>query len=48
MFTLYSKGKKKEIIRPLVMGVINCTDDSFYKESRSTLLPVLQQKIDEF
>ena len=48
MFTLYSKGKKKEITRPLVMGVINCTDDSFYKDSRSTLLPVLQQKIDEF
>lgn len=48
MFTLYSKGKKIEITKPLVMGVLNCTDDSFYEASRSTYLPTIQQKIDEF
>jgi len=32
----------------LVMGVVNCTDDSFYEASRSTYLPSLQKKIDEF
>jgi dihydropteroate synthase len=29
------------------MGVLNCTDDSFYESSRSLLLPELQVKIDQ-
>jgi len=48
MFTLYSKGKKKEIIRPLIMAVLNCTNDSFYEASRATNLSSIQTKIDDF
>jgi dihydropteroate synthase len=48
MFTLYSKGKKKEIIRPLIMAVLNCTNDSFYEASRATNLTSIQAKIDDF
>ena len=29
------------------MGVLNCTDDSFYESSRSLLLPELEVKIDQ-
>jgi len=48
MFTLYSKGKKKEITRPLIMAVLNCTNDSFYEASRATNLSSIQAKIDDF
>lgn len=48
MFTLYSKGKKKEITRPLIMAVLNCTNDSFYEASRATNLSSVQAKIDDF
>jgi len=48
MFTLYSKGKKKEINKPLIMAVLNCTNDSFYEASRATNLSSIQAKIDDF
>ncbi len=48
MFTLYSKGKKKEIKKPLIMAVLNCTNDSFYEASRATNLSSIQAKIDDF
>jgi len=48
MFTLYSKGKKKEINKPLIMAVLNCTNDSFYEASRATNLTSIQAKIDDF
>lgn len=47
MFTLNSHGKTLNITAPLVMGVLNCTDDSFYASSRSLHLPELQKKIDQ-
>jgi dihydropteroate synthase len=34
MFTLNCKGKLLVVDRPLVMGIINATPDSFYEESR--------------
>lgn len=48
MFTLYSKGKKKEIKKPLIMAVLNCTNDSFFEASRATNLSSIQPKIDDF
>ncbi len=48
MFTLYSKGKKKEIKKPLIMAVLNCTNDSFFEASRATNLNSIQAKIDDF
>lgn len=47
MFTLNSHGKTLNITSPLVMGVLNCTDDSFYESSRSLLLSELQVKVDQ-
>lgn len=47
MFTLNSNGKRLNIDSPLVMGVLNCTDDSFYEGSRSMEEKVLRQKIDQ-
>jgi dihydropteroate synthase len=47
MFTLNSNSKQLNINTPLVMGVLNCTDDSFYKGSRSLQLTDLQQRIDQ-
>ena len=47
MFTLNSHGKTLNITSPLIMGVLNCTDDSFYESSRSLHLPELQKKIDQ-
>lgn len=44
MFTLNCKGRLLIIDKPIVMGIINVTPDSFYTESRKTLLnDVLQQ-----
>ena len=47
MFTLKSNGKQLNINTPLVMGVLNCTDDSFYEGSRSLELTNLQKRIDQ-
>jgi dihydropteroate synthase len=47
MFTLNSNGKQLNINSPLVMGVLNCTDDSFFEDSRSLQLSELQIKIDQ-
>ena len=47
MFTLNSHVKTLNITTPLVMGVLNCTDDSFYESSWSLLLPELEVKIDQ-
>ena len=47
MFTLNSNGKQLNINTPLVMGVLNCTDDSFYEGSRSLQLSDLQKRIDQ-
>ncbi len=47
MFTLNSNGKQLNINTPLVMGVLNCTDNSFYEGSRSLKLTDLQKRIDQ-
>jgi dihydropteroate synthase len=47
MFTLNSNGKQLNINSPLVMGVLNCTNDSFFEGSRSLQLSELQIKIDQ-
>jgi len=47
MFTLNSNGKQLNINAPLVMGVLNCTDNSFYEGSRSLVLTDLQKRIDQ-
>lgn len=36
MFTLNCKGRLLKVDKPLVMGIINVTPDSFYKDSRFT------------
>src|ERR1035437_8924241 len=44
MFTLNCKGKLLVIDKPLVMGIINITSDSFYEGSRSqTVKSILSQ-----
>ena len=46
MFTLNSTSKQLNIDKPLIMGVLNCTDDSFYEGSRSMETGILEQRID--
>lgn len=46
MFTLNSKTKQLNIDRPLIMGVLNCTDDSFFEGSRSLESTIIGQRID--
>ena len=38
MFTLNCKGRMLVVDKPIVMGIINTTPDSFYKDSRRTAL----------
>lgn len=45
MFTLKSRNLQLNLHKPLVMGVINCTDDSFYAASRTTHEVDLQSRI---
>ena len=44
MFTLNCKGRLLVVDKPLVMGIINATPDSFYEGSRQqTVDAILQQ-----
>lgn len=47
MITLNSRGRQLRSEKPLVMGIINCTDDSFYEASRVSDTALLFKKIDE-
>lgn len=47
MFTLNCKGRLLVIDEPVVMGIINVTPDSFYSESRKTLLNDLLQQAEK-
>jgi dihydropteroate synthase len=51
MFTLNCKGQLLKIDKPVVMGIINCTPDSFYKGSRindlGSLLKQAEKMINE-
>lgn len=35
MFTLKSRNQERMLSKPLIMGIVNCTNDSFYASSRS-------------
>jgi dihydropteroate synthase len=47
MIELNSRGRTLKSNRPLVMGVLNCTEDSFYEASRTSLFPAICTRIDE-
>ena len=44
MFSLNCKGKLLFIEKPLVMGILNLTDDSFFAESRVSTLETIKKK----
>ncbi|MBC7651551.1 MAG: dihydropteroate synthase [Deinococcales bacterium] len=47
MFTLNCKGKLLVIDKPIVMGIINVTPDSFYAESRQQVIHAILQKAEQ-
>lgn len=47
MIELKSKGRRLTSDKPLVMGVLNCTDDSFYEASRTAHYPAICKRIDD-
>jgi dihydropteroate synthase len=47
MFTINCKGKLVTITSPIVMGIINITPDSFYKDSRITTISAALQKAEQ-
>jgi len=47
MIELNSRGRSLKSSKPLVMGVLNCTDDSFYEASRTAHFPVICRRIDD-
>ncbi len=44
MFSLNCKGKLLFIDKPLVMGILNLTEDSFFAESRVQTMEALKSK----
>lgn len=46
-FTLHIRGRLLEVTRPLVMGIINATPDSFYASSRSQTTKELTAKTEK-
>lgn len=47
MFTLNCKGRLLVVDKPLVMGIINCTPDSFYAGSRSQGIDAVLQQAEQ-
>ena len=47
MIELNSRGRTLKSDKPLVMGVLNCTDDSFYEASRTAHYPAICKRIDD-
>lgn len=47
MITLKSRNRSLNVSTPLVMGVINCTNDSFYAASRTQFEDDMRFKIDQ-
>lgn len=47
MIELNSRGRILNSNKPLVMGVLNCTDDSFYEASRTAHYPAICKRIDD-
>ena len=44
MYTLNCRGRLLTIDKPVVMGIINATPDSFYKDSRAALIDTALQQ----
>ena len=47
MIELISRGRTIKSNKPLVMGVLNCTEDSFYEASRTAHYPAICKRIDD-
>ena len=47
MFSLNCKGKLLFIEKPLVMGILNLTEDSFYAGSRHQTLESIKEKVSQ-
>jgi len=47
MIELNSRGRSIKSVKPLVMGVLNCTEDSFYEASRTAQYPAVCKRIDD-
>ena len=47
MIELNSRGRSIKSVKPLVMGVLNCTEDSFYEASRTAQYPAICKRIDD-
>ncbi len=47
MFTLNCKGRLLKFDKPLVMGIINTTPDSFYEESRYNSMEAILKKVEQ-
>ncbi len=47
MFTLNCKGRLLKIDKPLVMGIINTTPDSFYEDSRYNSIKDILKKVEQ-
>lgn len=47
MIELNSRGRTLKTNKPLVMGVLNCTVDSFYEASRTSHYPAVCKRIDD-
>ena len=47
MIELNSRGRSIKSVKPLVMGVLNCTEDSFYEASRTAHYPAICKRIDD-
>ncbi|MEO5967680.1 MAG: dihydropteroate synthase [Ferruginibacter sp.] len=46
MFTLNCKGKLIEFEKPVIMGILNMTTDSFYHGDLDKELEVIMQKVE--
>src|ERR1700704_5574941 len=47
MYTLNCKGQLLVVDKPLVMGIINATPDSFYEGSRFTGIPAILKQAEQ-
>ncbi len=47
MFTLKSRNQQRMLSKPLIMGIVNCTNDSFYASSRLLHEHELKDRISE-
>lgn len=46
-FTLYLRDRELALDRPLIMGIVNVTPDSFYSESRTFDVSALEKRVEQ-